>query len=421
MTPLSGVRLWDILARGNNNFDLVRLLAAAAVIVSHAFQIVHGTTAAEPLAANSVYTLAQHAVNVFFMLSGVLVAASLDRSPNIVSFAVARLLRIFPGLIVCVLLVSLVLGPLVTTLDVATYLTSTATLSYVFTTLSLTTALAPLPGVFEALPVGGRVNLPLWSLKYEVLCYAALTVMGIVGVWQRTILLWSSLTAFFAVYLLSEAGHTSVDEHIAFDQVLRFSLCFFLGVAAYRLRHHVGLSPVGALSAAVLLIVTRQTALEETVGYLAVGYLTLCLAALPAYRLRALCSRADLSYGLYIYGWPVAQTIILIAPGITPLTLALTSLATAAVLAATSWYAVERPALALKDYFGKSHRRPATPPLAATTHIAAQGLRHAPNRDKRVAAACSLLPPQLPIAEDDRLSNHPRLEARRRASEAPSG
>lgn len=76
----SGVLLSDILGRGNNNFDLVRVIAAALVIISHGFLIVHGTSGAEPLASISAYTLGQHSVNVFFTLSGLLVSASLDRA-----------------------------------------------------------------------------------------------------------------------------------------------------------------------------------------------------------------------------------------------------------------------------------------------------------------------------------------------------
>lgn len=347
---LSGVPLSDILARGNNNFDLVRLIAAAMVIISHAFLIVHGTTAAEPLASISAYTLGQHSVNVFFILSGVLVSASLDRSEHIVAFASARALRIFPGLIVCVLLVAVVLGPLVTTLHAASYLTSATILNYVLTTLSLTTALAPLQGVFETLPMSGRVNIPLWSLKYEILCYAILTMIAALGIWRRGVLFWSFLSLLFMTHAVVEVGHGGVEEHVAIDQVLRFSVCFFLGVAAYRLRHSLRLSAIGALGAILLLVLTRQTVFEETIGYVAVGYLTLCLAALPGQRIRKICSHADLSYGLYIYGWPTAQTVLLLAPGIEPVALAVASLAIAAVLAAISWFLIERPALGLKRH-----------------------------------------------------------------------
>jgi peptidoglycan/LPS O-acetylase OafA/YrhL len=345
---LSGVPLSDILERGNNNFDLVRLLAAALVIISHSFSIVYGTAGAEPLASISAYTLGQHSVNVFFILSGLLVSASLDRSQGIASFAIARVLRVFPGLIVCVLVVAAIVGPVVTTLDVASYFSSPKVPNYVLTTLSLTTALAPLPGVFEALPMAGQVNLPLWSLKYEILSYAILTMIAALGVWRRSGLFWSFFVVLLVTHLVVESGHSRVEQHVTVDQALRFLLCFFLGATAYRMRHVLRLTAIGALCAVLMLVLTRQTAFEETVSYVAIGYLTLCFAALPVGRIRGLCSRADISYGLYIYGWPAAQTVLFLVPGIEPVALAAASLAVAAIFAAASWFLIERPALRLK-------------------------------------------------------------------------
>lgn len=103
----------DILPADKNSFAVVRLLMALSVLVSHCFYLQAGTVAAEPLRQWTGYTLGQHAVQVFFILSGILVAQSLDRTRSIVDFAVARGLRIVPGLVVCVLTTALIAGPLV--------------------------------------------------------------------------------------------------------------------------------------------------------------------------------------------------------------------------------------------------------------------------------------------------------------------
>ena len=86
------------LAPQSNNFNAVRLGAALAVVVSHAFPLATGVSATEPLVGVTYFTLGQHAVNLFFMLSGLVVAASLDRSPSYPTFAQRRLLRVLPGL-----------------------------------------------------------------------------------------------------------------------------------------------------------------------------------------------------------------------------------------------------------------------------------------------------------------------------------
>lgn len=342
------VPLSAILGRGNNNFDLVRVAAAASVIVSHAFAQVHGTAAAEPLASLSVYTLGQHAVNIFFLLSGLLVSASLDRTPSLAAFATSRILRIFPGLIVCAIVVAFILGPIVTTHDVGAFFTSPAPYFYVLGTVALVSVGAPLPGVFDALPEAGAVNTPLWTLKYEVLVYAALVIVAALGIWRRPVMFWLFFFFLVVFHAAVEVNHDHPNDHLMLDHLARFMLCFFLGTAAYRLRTWLRLSPYGALLAVALLVITNGTVFEESMGYGAIGYLVLCFAALPMTRLRMISARGDISYGLYIYGWPVAQSVLLIAPELGPIALAAVSLAVASLLAVGSWRLIERPALDLK-------------------------------------------------------------------------
>lgn len=345
-----------ILARGSNNFDLVRIAAAAAVIISHAFTQAYGPEAAEPLASVSVFPLGGHAVNVFFILSGLLVAASLDRTPNLAAFTASRALRIFPGLIVCVLLVAFLLGPVLTVYSVGDYLASPDLYAYVVGAMSLAATDGSLPGVFDTLPEAGIVNIPLWTLKYEVLAYMLLTVVAVLGIWQNRLLFWMFIVGLIAFHAAAEMTHAHPEEHGMVGHLSRFMICFFIGVVAYRLRERIRLSPGGAITATLMLWVTNGTVLEESFVYLAVGYLTFCLAALPMPRLRALTARGDISYGLYIYGWPVAQILVLVVPGIGAMELAVLSLVGAGMLASASWRFVERPALSLKPFATPSYR-----------------------------------------------------------------
>lgn len=360
---MHSVSLSDILERGRNNFDVVRLIAASAVIVGHSFIIATGDLEAEPLTGVSSFTLGQHAVNVFFILSGLLVAASIERNSEPTAFMAGRVLRVFPGLVVCVLLLDLVMGPLVTSLDAVSYFTSPHTWGYLVATLSLATGHAGLPGVFETLPAAGQVDVSLWTLKYEMMCYLALAVLSALGLWLRPRLLWLGLGALVAVQLY-RLWSLHVDEFGVFDQILRFMTCFFLGAAAYRLRHRVILLPAGAVLAALGLAAAWGTMLEPLVTYVSVGYLVLCFSALPLGGLRRLCGRADLSYGIYIYGWPAGQLLLLSVPGLGPVELAAASIAVTAPVAFLSWTLVEKPSLALKHRLpgwlvSPSRKRPA--------------------------------------------------------------
>jgi peptidoglycan/LPS O-acetylase OafA/YrhL len=107
-------------------------------------------------------------------------------------------------------------------------------------------------------------------------------------------------------------------------------------MAAHALRDRLRLN----LPAAFLCL-AATLALPTPFAIGALGYAALTLAL----RAPALPLGADLSYGLYIYGWPVAQTLLHLYPGLAPINLAALSLACTLPLAAASWHLVERPAL----------------------------------------------------------------------------
>lgn len=143
-----------------NSFGVLRLLMATFVLISHSYLYTAGTDVAEPLQPWLGRSLGEYAVQVFFILSGVLVAQSFDRSRSVLNFAAARVLRIFPALIVCVAVTAFVLGPMVSRLTVGEYFADTGLYAYVAKTLALTTGAAPLPGVFESLPYASTTSIP---------------------------------------------------------------------------------------------------------------------------------------------------------------------------------------------------------------------------------------------------------------------
>jgi peptidoglycan/LPS O-acetylase OafA/YrhL len=72
----------------------------------------------------------------------------------------------------------------------------------------------------------------------------------------------------------------------------------------------------------------------------------------------------DLSYGMYLYGWPSQQLVEqFIVPGGTPLQNTAWATVLALSLATASWFLVERPALRLKKRFGT--QTPAASPASA--------------------------------------------------------
>ncbi len=338
-------RLDSILEPRANNFSLLRIVMALAVLVSHGFFLHSGMTSMEPLVAWTGYSLGEHAVQVFFFLSGILVAQSFDRSGGMLDFTAARVLRIFPGLIVCVLIAAFVIGPATTSLPFAVYLTSPDVLKYVMRTASLATGSATLPGVFESAPAAGLVNMSLWTLKYEVVCYAGLALAGCAGFFKTA---WrpyaiAALAVFVAVLFIEPAK--SIAQYTAVDNMRYFAVFFASGVLAYLLRSvlviHGGILAV-LLTLFVATIGTRFGVLGVAMF---LGYATLYVACWPLGALRALSNRYDISFGIYIYACPIQQLLVGHFPEAGAGALILLAIAVTLPVALLSWLLIERPAL----------------------------------------------------------------------------
>lgn len=340
--------LRDILRPDQNSFAIIRLIAAFAVVVSHCYLLQSGSSENEPLYTSTGYSLGAYGVQVFFVLSGILVAQSLMRSTSLLDFAIARALRIFPALIVCVLMISFLLGPALSSLGIVDYYRSGVLYAYLAKTLFLTTGSAPLPQLFSANPVPNVVNLSLWTLKYEVLCYASLAVLGgpLLGYGSRSTRTAAAFAAWVGIMIVFPPGLGQGNSGIANAHF--FFLFFGVGVTAYLGRR---LIPVTTSVLGVLFLfffATVGTKWASIGAVLFLGYAAIYVASIDLGPLRQFTNRYDLSYGTYIYGVPVSQALLVIKPtlGVWPL-IALTTVIVL-LLAFLSWVLIERPALALR-------------------------------------------------------------------------
>lgn len=331
-----------------NNFTFLRLLAALAVVISHAVFLRSGNKADEIFSGASVYNLGDHAVNVFFFLSGLTVAASLDRSGSVTRFMIARVLRIFPGLIACTGLMVL-LGIAVTDCPARRYLMDTHVLRFILATASSSSASTALPGVFIGNPHPSIVNAPLWTLKYELLCYLALALTASLNLFDRARLAWLLplgwvLTGAFLLHRFGQ--HPTVADNVA-----RFWFTFSFGVGSFVFRDRIKLSWVIGLGLAALMWLTLDTGIERLMSPIATGYVALLLGSIPLPGIREFSNRIDLSYGVYIVGWPISQTLVWLSPGIGTIQLVATSIVLALGLAALSWHLIEKPSLRARGTF----------------------------------------------------------------------
>lgn len=342
------LRLQEMLRPEQNSFAVIRLAAALSVLISHCYFLQSGRAESEPLRAWTGYSLGAHGVQVFFVLSGILVSQSLMRSAFLVDFATARILRIFPALIVCVISTSFLLGPALSRLAITDYLRDSALYSYLAKTLLLTTGSAHLPQLFSENPVPDMVNLSLWTLKYEVICYAVVAFVA------SLLLACNSKRTLTAVTILIWAGFMiivppSLGEGSSAIKNLHYFLLFFgVGVAAYLTRHFV---PIGAKWVGFLFVfyvLTLSTKWTTLGAALFLGYTAIYAASLDFGPLRRLANRYDLSYGTYIYGVPTTQALLVLDPTLSAWSLIFLTIIVVLPLALLSWTTVERPALAFR-------------------------------------------------------------------------
>jgi len=170
------MKLSDVAHGRDNNFNLIRIFAAFAVLVAHSFTL--SGISAEPLQTVTGMSLGTIAVDVFFITSGFLVSGSLLTRRSIVEYLCARGLRIFPALLVMIAVTVCCLGVYFTDVPLASYFAAPETHRYVVKNATLITGAAYyLPGVFEQNPYNGGVNGSLWSMPHEVRLYAILAII----------------------------------------------------------------------------------------------------------------------------------------------------------------------------------------------------------------------------------------------------
>jgi peptidoglycan/LPS O-acetylase OafA/YrhL len=366
-----------------NNFDVLRLAAAAVVLVSHSFKAVG---AAEPHIGH--FPLGTLGVEVFFATSGFLVTKSWLSQPGLRPFAVKRGLRIMPALAVTVFMLAFVLGPAVTDQSLGSYLSAPATYAYpvdnvatVATGGTVRDVNHDLPGVFTANP-DHSVDRSLWTLPIEVQAYIGVALFGTLGLLAGGLPLLA--LGFFALSIAPAAvlnlpalGGALEFVRGADGEAAHLLAIFWVGALMYRYRDRVALRGDLAIVAALASAASLGTPLERPVLVLCIPYLSLWFAYRSWGGLRRLAAHADVSYGLYLLAFPVQQTIVQVWGDTrpSPTTVALIAFPITYLLALCSWHVVEKHALRLKTVLATprrarvARRRPAPEPDPAPVPV----------------------------------------------------
>jgi peptidoglycan/LPS O-acetylase OafA/YrhL len=357
-----GVTLNDVFDPKANSLNALRLAFATAVLVSHSFVLAGGGN--EPGVRG--LSIAAIAVDGFFVVSGYLITMSRLRSSSLRAYARRRILRIYPGLWVNLLLTAAVIVPLLLWLEDER--TSAGSILRYVGVNAVLPRIDDIQGVASDAPFPSVINGSLWTLQWELAGYVVLGLLGSLRLLHRrgfVLTALAILSALAAVQTYAEVG--VLDGWYATNGV-RFSLLFCAGAAVFLCRDWL---PGGVLAAAIAAAILAASLLVlpsyRFVGAVPAAYLCIWLGArLPLADFGVAAGRRqadDLSYGVYVYAFPLQQLVwAILGPGANPLVFIGLSAAMTFPVAFASWRLVEAPAMRAGARLGRrrvAQREPA--------------------------------------------------------------
>jgi peptidoglycan/LPS O-acetylase OafA/YrhL len=286
-----------------NNFDLLRLALAFSVCLSHLGEV-SGTQAFHPL---EWYFYSGVAVDCFFVVSGFLIFRSYSRSSSLLSYCNKRVRRIFPAYMTVVLLAAFLLPFLVATTDI---IFSSQWTRYLFSNLAFLNFLQPdLPSVFTGNPLQ-VINAPLWTIKIEIMFYCSVPLIFLL---LKTNKKWLVLTLIYAasvgysMFFLHLHRTSGLPIYQTLAKQLPGQLAFFLGGGGIYLyftffqKHYLKL-----LIPALIFLVSQGHTMVPALYPLALAITVIFFAIFFPY-LGNWGKYGDISYGVYIYHFPIIQ------------------------------------------------------------------------------------------------------------------
>jgi peptidoglycan/LPS O-acetylase OafA/YrhL len=330
----------------DNNFDALRLVAATLVILSHSWALTGSVV--DPVVALTGGRLyaGELGVWIFFAMSGYLVTDSFRTRRSLFAFLEARALRIYPAFFVA-LVFGIAVGALVTTLPLRAYIAHADTWGYLFRNLWFELRY-DLPGAFATNPFPRAVNGSIWTLPAEAVMYLFVAALGLMTLlWHRRVC--GFLLAALVAMIAAEPSIVVTVPRIGSPIYALPAISFLLGMLMLLYRDRAVLHAAIVVALVALILIAAPYVPDAVPLYACVAgvYVTFYLA-FHRVRVRVPGRIGDVSYGLYVYAFPVQQLVVWLVPAIGPWRLFAVAFPLTFVLAWLSWHFVERPALSLK-------------------------------------------------------------------------
>lgn len=326
----------DVIVRNKGyttGFDYLRIILSTGVVLQHSFIIARQHY---PIFPGQTLVLMTMILPAFFALSGFLVAGSLLRN-SIPQFIALRALRIFPALIVEIFLCAFVLGVAFTTLPLGKYFTNPMFRIYLLNALGIIHF--HLPGVFN----GKVINAQLGTIPIELECYLALILVGLLGLVQRRWLLLALVSiACIGMTIIAFNYPVIIQARTLSGRVLVSAFGF--GTLVYYFRDCL---PYNFVIFLFSLVISYALLSVSNLSYMASPFIAYATVYIGLRKFPPI-PFGDLSYGVYLFHFPVAQTIAFLSDTVGWGELFVLTMLVTGCFAACSWYLIEKPLLGRK-------------------------------------------------------------------------
>lgn len=335
-----------------NNFNFIRLIASLLVLLTHCFVFYPSRRDPVSVLSNNLFTGAWLGVCSFFFLSGLLVTQSIRQGSSIKKFAVRRFLRIYPPAWLVIFLCAFVLGPLLTTWKLSFYLQN-ADFHHFLLNIFLVRIQYTLPGVWEHSPAGPGLTSSFWSLCLEVKLYALLAFVYALKIPGRRVLgIWLLFAIFlFDLFFLNQTKAIFSRIGLSAGNPLDYTLIaplFGIGVLCNVCQDQIIITKNWLGAILVLSGIFFYYSLLVPATFILIPIVILYIGTKGVKWIKKITPKADLSYGIYLFGVPVGKGVFIYFHPENAWIYFLMSAAAITLFAVLSWYGLERKLRALK-------------------------------------------------------------------------
>ncbi len=340
-TSLAAIKRRINMMLKQNNFNILRFIFASLVIVSHAPEIQDGSRKNE-LLTNMFGTISfgELAVDSFFILSGYLILKSWIENPNLVRFLKSRIFRIYPGFIVASLVCVFIVGP---AYGESNYLSEFRILSFLKSIVTLQQPNTPPVFFGSHFPV---VNGAMWTIYYEFTCYLLVLLLGLIGFYKQRYSLFILTLLLTGLFLLNKG---SILELGKVQPYVRLGMIFLYGACFYFYREYIHWRfKFSTYSLCIVFVLLFSHSFAEVAIGIFWGYSVIYFANTQG-KLLLFNKLPDVSYGIYLYAWPITKVIYQEWPNINVFLCMAITLFISILFGMVSWHVIEKPFIKLKS------------------------------------------------------------------------